>query len=318
MNEMNETEESEGRQTILIVDDSPVNLQMLGKLLNDEWRVKVANNGKTALNIASSDDPPDLILLDVMMPEIDGYTICRILKASPETRDIPIIFVTALNQADDEARGLAMGAIDYITKPYNNAVVKARVRNHLELKLYRDLLKNTSLMDGLTGIANRRRFDETIQAEWKRAFRDGHPLALLMVDIDFFKNFNDAYGHQMGDDCLRQVALALAQNLKRPGDLAARYGGEEFACILPDVSTQGVKKIAQRVRMAIKSLRIPHEASSAATVVTVSVGATSIMPGQETGWEVLVERADQALYKAKRQGRNQVAFFGDSEEDQGN
>lgn len=315
MNDHKEKEEKTVKQTILIVDDSPVNLQMLGQLLKDEWHVKVANNGKTALNIAASDDPPDLILLDVMMPEIDGYTICRILKASPETRDIPIIFVTAMNQEDDEARGLAMGAIDYIIKPYSAAIVKARVRNHLELKLYRDLLKNASLMDGLTGIANRRRFDETIETEWKRAFRDGHPLGLLMVDIDFFKNYNDTYGHQAGDECLRQVALTLAKNLKRPGDLAARYGGEEFACLLPDVGVEGSEKIAQRLRLAVKSLQIPHKASAAAKIVTVSVGAASMMPARETGWETLVARADEALYQAKNQGRNHsVTYEGEVQE----
>jgi len=304
-----EMEDRADRQTVLIVDDSPVNLQMLGKLLQDEWNVKVATNGKTALNIASSEDPPDLILLDVMMPEIDGYTICRILKASPETKEIPVIFVTAMNQEDDEARGLEMGAIDYIVKPYSAAIVKARVRNHMELKMYRDMLKNASRIDGLTGIANRRRFDETIDVEWKRAFRDGTPMSLLMIDIDFFKRFNDTYGHQAGDECLRKVAMTLARSLNRPGDLAARYGGEEFVCILPAVDSEGAKSIARRIHEAVRELKIPHEDSDVNDHVTVSIGAATLMPGGSEGWDQLVERADKALYQAKQQGRDRVVFF---------
>ncbi len=306
MKEVTSMDEKAGRQTVLVVDDSPVNLQMLGKLLQDEWNVKVATNGKTALQIASSDDPPDLILLDVMMPEIDGYTICRILKASPETMDIPVIFVTAMNQVEDEARGLEMGAIDYIVKPYSAAIVKARVRNHMELKLYRDMLKNASRIDGLTGIANRRRFDETIETEWKRAFREGEAMSLLMLDIDFFKRYNDAYGHQAGDECLRKIAMTLAKNLKRPGDLAARYGGEEFACVLPGVSPEGALKIAGRINAAVREMAMPHEDSDVAVIVTASIGVATMMPAEDEGWKKLVERADKALYQAKQQGRDRV------------
>lgn len=302
-------EEKAGKQTVLVVDDSPVNLQMLEILLQDEWNVKVATNGKTALQIASSEDPPDLILLDVMMPEIDGYTICRILKASPETMEIPVIFVTAMSQVEDEARGLEMGAIDYIVKPYSTAIVKARVRNHMELKLYRDILRNASRIDGLTGIANRRLFDETIESEWKRAFRHSEPLSLLMLDIDFFKNYNDTYGHQAGDECLRQIAMTLAKSLKRSGDLAARYGGEEFACVLPGVSSEGAHKIAERILDAVREMAMPHEDSDIAVIVTASIGVATMMPPENHGWEKLVERADKALYQAKEKGRDRVVVF---------
>lgn len=309
MEEFTGMERKTGTQTVLVVDDSLTNLKMLRKLLQDEWNVKVATNGKEGLNIASSEDPPDLILLDVMMPEIDGYTICRILKAAPETKDIPVIFVTALNQEEDETRGLEMGAIDYIVKPYSAAIVKARVRNHMELKLYRDMLKNASLVDGLTGIANRRRFDETIQTEWKRAFRQGEPLSLLMLDIDFFKRYNDTYGHQAGDECLRQIATTLVKSMKRPGDLAARYGGEEFACVLPGVSPEGTLKIANRIHEAVKRLAIPHEDSPVNVVVTASVGVTTMIPAEDQGWDRLMERADKALYQAKKTGRDRVVVL---------
>ena len=309
MKEVTGMDEKPGRQTVLIVDDSPVNLQVLSKLLQGEWNVKEATNGKTALEIASSEDPPDLILLDVMMPEIDGYTVCRILKASPETKDIPVIFVTAMNLMEDEARGLEMGAIDYIVKPYSAAIVKARVRNHMELKLYRDMLKKASRMDSLTNIANRRRFDETIEMEWKRAFRQSEKLSLLMMDIDYFKRYNDTYGHQAGDECMRQIAMTLAKNLKRPGDLAARYGGEEFACVLPGIGTAGALKIAQRIHAAVRGLAIPHEDSDVDEIVTVSIGVATMMPAGNEGWDQLVERADKALYQAKQIGRDRVVVF---------
>ncbi|MDW7672533.1 MAG: diguanylate cyclase [Bacillota bacterium] len=299
-------DEKAGKQTVLIVDDSAINVHILEKLLEDEVDVKAATDGRTALEIAFSDHPPDLILLDVMMPDVDGYTVCRMLKGAPETRDIPIIFVTALNLDEDEAKGLEMGAIDYIIKPYNAAIVKARVRNHLELKRYRDLLKNASHVDGLTGIANRRRFDETIETEWKRAFRDRKPLSLLMVDIDFFKPYNDAYGHLAGDECLRKIAATLADSLKRPGDLAARYGGEEFACVLPGVDASGAQKIARRIQAAIQELAIPHRGAATHTHVTASIGAATLMPAGRGGWENLVAQADKALYQAKKQGRDRM------------
>ncbi len=294
------------KQTVLIVDDSPVNIQMLGQLLKDEWNVKVATNGKTALNIATSEDPPDLILLDVMMPEIDGYKICQILKASDDTKDIPIIFVTAMSQQEDEAKGLELGAIDYITKPYNISIVKARVRNHLELKHYRDLLKDASLIDGLTGIPNRRRFDEVLKSEWKRAFRDKKPISVLMADIDYFKRYNDHYGHLEGDECLKRVAECLQNTLKRPADLAARFGGEEFVGILPATTAEGALKIAETYRESVEALQVEHQESPISDYVTISVGVATIMPSEEQGEEKLVRRADDALYEAKEAGRNQV------------
>ncbi|SFI08995.1 diguanylate cyclase (GGDEF) domain-containing protein [Tindallia magadiensis] len=301
-------------QTILVVDDSPVNIQMLGQLLKNEWTVKVATNGKTALSIANSEDPPDLILLDVMMPEIDGYKICEILKASEATKDIPVIFVTAMSQQEDEAKGLELGAIDYITKPYHASIVKARVRNHLELKQYRDLLKDASLIDGLTGIPNRRRFDEVLSTEWKRSFRDGKPISVLMADIDYFKRYNDHYGHLEGDECLRKVADCLRRTLKRPGDLVARYGGEEFVGIMPMTGEDGAFTIAESFRKAVEAMEIEHVDSPISEVVTISVGVSTMIPSDKVEAEKLVEKADNALYEAKKTGRNQVKKMKDDQE----
>ena len=221
------------KQTILIVDDSPENITVLGALLRADYGIRVATNGDKALKIVDSDNPPDLILLDVMMPGMDGYEVCRTLKDNPLTRNIPIIFITAKCSEDDEVKGFERGAVDYVTKPFSPVIIKARVRTHLELKKYRDLLENTSYCDGLTAIANRRRFDEYYATMWSVSVRESLPLSLIMIDIDNFKRFNDGYGHQEGDACLIRIAQKLAASVRRKTDLVARYGGEEFVCVLP-------------------------------------------------------------------------------------
>jgi diguanylate cyclase (GGDEF)-like protein len=249
---------------------------------------------------------PDLILLDVMMPDMDGYETCRRLKADPLTRDIPVIFVTALNNAEDEAFGLEVGAVDFISKPLNSAVVRARVRTHLTLKYQADLLRSMAFLDGLTGIANRRQFEEALQREWRACLRTGTSLALAMIDIDHFKSFNDTCGHVAGDACLRAVAGILHNDMSRPHDLIARYGGEEFACLLPDTDLEGARVKAEQLRHAVQSLGIPHEASGTAPVVTISVGLETFIPTDELTPERLVAAADAQLYKAKHAGRNRV------------
>ncbi|MDF2878060.1 MAG: hypothetical protein K0S30_1156 [Clostridia bacterium] len=216
---------TENKQIVLIVDDAPTNLKVLGTALKDTYHLKLATNGEEALGLAISKNPPDIILLDIMMPDMDGYEVCKKLKEAPETRDIPVVFITAMNEEKDEELGLQLGAIDYITKPFSIPIVKARVKNHLELKQYRDMLKENSMIDGLTQIANRRRFDETLLVEWNRQKRHSEPLSMLMIDIDFFKNYNDTYGHLQGDECLRQIAQTIKKGLKRSTDLAARWGG---------------------------------------------------------------------------------------------
>src|SRR5579859_4005198 len=208
------------------------------------------------------DRQPDLILLDVVMPGLDGFEVCRRLRAEERTQRIPIVFITGLNALEDERRGLELGAIDFISKPVQAAIVRLRVRNHLELKRYRDFLEDLSLVDGLTGIGNRRRFDEFLLREWRRSRRGRAPLALVLLDVDNFKAFNDHYGHAAGDDCLREVAATIAMLVRRPGDLCARYGGEEFAAILPHTDLTGARTLAERIREAVLALEIPHEGSA--------------------------------------------------------
>lgn len=298
-------------QTILVVDDEPTNIQALGTLLKDEYRIQVANSGEKALSLlqAGQRPSPDLILLDIQMPGIDGYEVCRRLKEDPATSGIAIIFVTARDAASDEEHGLNLGAVDYIAKPFSPAIVRARVRTHMRLKRKTDLLEQYARLDGLTGIPNRRHFDELFDKEARRALRDGQPLSVLMIDIDHFKPFNDNYGHGAGDLCLQRVARALTGALLRPADQAFRYGGEEFVALLPGTDATGAADVAEQLRAAVEALAIPHEHASTAALVTLSLGVATLDPGQETASDAqgLLKRADEALYEAKKAGRNRVA-----------
>lgn len=294
------------RHAILIVDDMTSNIQVLANALQEDYRIKVATSGERALQIAQSESPPDLILLDIMMPGLDGYQVCKQLKSDPKTSGIPIIFVTALTEVSDEEKGLNLGAVDYITKPFHLPIVKARVRNHMSLKLKTDLLEELSHVDGLTHIANRRHFNEVLDKEARRILRLSQPISLIMLDIDFFKPFNDNYGHGLGDECLTQVAKALRSVIKRPGDLLARYGGEEFAVILPETPEQGAYKVGEDLRAAVEAMRFSHQYSEVADHVTISVGVASNEHDQGECMQTLLQRADQALYQAKKAGRNQV------------
>lgn len=291
--------------TILIVDDMPSNIEVLNQVLGGEYDILFATGGQQALEIAAN-EVPDLILLDVMMPNMDGYQVCKKLKANPKTQRIPVIFITAMDQDEDEARGLNLGAIDYLTKPIRPAIVKARIRNHLQLKRYRDVLEHLSLTDGLTGIPNRRCFDVCLETEWRRGRRNGTPLSLLIMDIDLFKAFNDGYGHLAGDECLRKVASALVGCIRRPADLVARYGGEEFACLLPDTGLDGAVSVAEQIRQTIHELNIPHGFSAVADRITLSMGVVSQVPGHAQSPADLIRAADGCLYKAKGDGRNRI------------
>ncbi|CAH2032372.1 diguanylate cyclase domain-containing protein [Trichlorobacter ammonificans] len=297
------------RPTLLIIDDTPINIRVLSELFADECEILFATSGEDGLRLAAS-DRPDLILLDIMMPRMDGYEVCRRLKSDPQTRDIPVVFVTALGEEKDETQGLELGAIDYIIKPINPPIVKARIRNHLELKRHRDLLSAMATIDGLTGIANRRRFDEMLRQEWHRAQRSGTPLSVLMIDIDHFKLYNDRYGHLAGDDCLKAVACCMLGVIRRPGDLLARYGGEEFACILSETDVQGARKVAEHLHQAVAALEIPHADSPVSPIITVSIGFCTTWPNGIRNSQELVDCADRNLYRAKHEGRNRVYFCG--------
>ncbi|HIJ82980.1 MAG: diguanylate cyclase response regulator [Magnetococcales bacterium] len=291
------------KATLLVVDDAPVNIRFLAGVFQDEHRILAATGGEEAIRIALQENP-DLVLLDIMMPQMDGYQTIQKLKGDDRTKKIPVIFVTARDSQDDEARGLDLGAIDYITKPGSPAIIRARVRNHLELKHYRDTLERLSTMDGLTEIANRRQFDTMLDQEWRRGARASSPLTLMLLDVDFFKPFNDHYGHQAGDDCLKAVAAALRGALLRVTDFVARYGGEEFAALFPGLDASGVPNAAERLRDQVQSLAIPHAKSSVAEHVTISIGAATMVPHRDENAQFLLKAADDRLYVAKKGGRN--------------
>ncbi|OAI06016.1 diguanylate cyclase response regulator [Methylomonas methanica] len=289
---------------ILIVDDTPTNIQVLAENLIDEYRIKVAVSGEAALEAIERQGPPDLILLDVMIPGMDGYEVCRRLKSDPQTAAIPVIFVTAMNAATNEEYGLNLGAMDYITKPFYLPVVKARIRNHIRLKRMTDMLEAMAWMDGLTGIPNRRRFDQVLENEWKRAQRNQLPLALVMVDVDYFKAYNDCHGHGAGDICLRQVATILAASVSRSGDLVARYGGEEFVMLMPETDAEGAQRVSELLCRRVEAQQIPHTGSSASPWVTISAGFAVVVPALLQLPSELLDEADRQLYLAKESGRN--------------
>lgn len=282
-----------------------------------------ARDGETGIEMFLA-HRPDLVLLDVIMPGLDGFEVAhRIRQLEGDGAWTPIIFLTSRTGDDDLRRGIEVGGDDYLIKPVTEVVLRAKVRAMQRiaqmrfslLVLTRKLdeanqeLQRLSATDGLTGIANRRRFDESLSREWARAVREGAPLALLLLDVDYFKLYNDNYGHQAGDDVLHTIASTLASGLHRPTDLVARYGGEEFVVLLPGTDQSGALQVAEGLRAAVESLAIEHVYSHASHIVTVSTGLACCVPtmGDELGHQGLVRAADRALYQAKEQGRNRVS-----------
>lgn len=292
------------RQKILIVDDSQVMTKMLEAILKNDYDIIIATSGEQCLKIALR-EIPDLILLDVLMEGLDGYEVCRKLKSDAITMDIPVIFITGLDETNDERKGLEVGAIDYITKPFSEPIVKIRVKNHLELKRNRDLLKELSSIDDLTGIFNRRQFDQAYTKEWQKALISRTYISLAMIDIDFFKAYNDYYGHLRGDECLKSIATVM-QNIERSKGSVYRYGGEEFVYLMPDTDLNTANNITFKISQGINSLNIPHEKSSVAEHVTISAGVGTIIPTNNIKPFDFLNMVDNALYKSKRLGRNQI------------
>ncbi len=290
---------------LLVVDDQPINIQVMYQIFSADFQVFMATNGAQALALCK-DNPPDLVLLDIVMPGMDGFEVCARLKADKTTRNIPVIFVTAYTDAEQETRGLDVGAVDFISKPVNPAVVRARVKTHITLKLQSDVMHRMVFLDGLTGVYNRRYFDQQLAMEMARSVRNQSPLALIMLDVDHFKHYNDFYGHLAGDDCLRQIAATLKEGLRRPADLVARYGGEEFACILPETDFSDAMLLAVELETRVRSRHIPHAKSDAAPVVTISVGVSGRDGDAPGDASALLVTADRQLYLAKGAGRGRV------------
>jgi diguanylate cyclase (GGDEF)-like protein len=311
---------------ILIVDDSATVRAGMRKLVEKMGHSAIeAEDGDKALSTYLR-DRPDLVLIDVEMPVMDGYEAARRMRESSPDDWVPIIFLSSKEDDQDLDRAIEAGGDDYLIKPVSYVVLNAKIRalHRLETmrsklsEMSRDLasanreLEKLSRQDGLTGIANRRYFDSYLLNEVRRSARERGPLSLIISDIDEFKAFNDCYGHQAGDDCLRQVAMALSSVGRRPADLAARYGGEEFAMILPGTVVEGAVDVAQSVSRVIAGLAIPHARSATGRLITLSQGIVAVVPEQETTPEDLILRADKALYQAKEQGRNRCVVFGEN------
>ncbi|MCL2372547.1 MAG: diguanylate cyclase [Defluviitaleaceae bacterium] len=293
------------RNKILIVDDEGLNIVALTHILKDDYTLFVEKDGMGCIETAK-EQKPDLILLDIIMPAMNGFDVIKVLKSMPETRDIPVVFVTGLRSSQDEEMGFVLGAADYIYKPFNATVVSLRVKNQLQIVNQMSKIKHLSMTDTLTGVGNRHHFNTVMDKEWKLAVRNQTSLSFMMLDIDHFKKYNDAFGHLQGDTALKVVADVIVAKLLRPGDKMARWGGEEFAVILPITELTGALKVSEDIRSAIEKTSIKTE-DGYDTFVTVSIGVHCIVPGEEGhSLEKFVAETDEALYRAKQSGRNTV------------
>lgn len=295
------------RQSVLVIDDEKINIKVLKEVLQDDAEILFSLDPHEGLQKAETLQP-DVVLLDVMMPGLDGYSVCKLLKENPRTQTIPIIFVTGLNDPDSEEYGLSIGAIDFIVKPFRPAVVQARVRNQLSLRLAQQLLEEYALFDSLTGIRNRRSTLEVATAEEARAKREGTPFSVILFDLDHFKSINDTYGHDGGDAVLRGVTQTVS-GVIRTTDIFGRLGGEEFALILPNTSGQDALHLCEKVRCAIDQAVIDH--GDHALHVTASFGVCDVNASAGVSLDEAMKRADNASYKAKSLGRNQVQLAQD-------
>ncbi|MGA2030870.1 MAG: diguanylate cyclase [Thermoguttaceae bacterium] len=293
---------------LLLVDDDVESLAVArARLSDDRIEISCATGGNAGLEAARS-WKPDLILLDLDMPDMTGFDVCRILKADPELCMIPVLFLSGSGTPGDKARGLDLGAVDYITKPFDDFELRARVRAAIRTKELQDLLIEHAHYDPLTGLPNRRALMDRLAMEWARMQRHGGELSFIMADIDYFKQVNDKYGHSTGDKMLREVAGAIAGQC-RENDLAARYGGEEFAVVVPNEAVSGAMHLAERCRREIEKVSLPAKDEPVRATTSFGVADADGAPNAEQ----LVDRADQALYQAKSAGRNRVAAWLENE-----
>ena len=277
---------------VLIVDDENSNIMALTHILRNDYTVFAAKNGGDAI-FASKRHQPDIILLDILMPEMDGYAVIAELRSLEETKNIPVIFITGLSSAEDEEKGLTLGAADYISKPFSPAIVKLRVHNQMKMLEQLHTIERLSMTDILTELPNRQNFDSRLNMEWHRALREKTTLSVLIIGIDNFKNYNDEHGHQQGDSALKTLAEILKDTMKRPGDFAARWDGDEFIVLLPNTDLSGATEIAQDIHTSVESTMVP---------ITVSIGVNS----EGDTPDQFISRADTALYSAKTKGKNRV------------
>ena len=293
-------------EKILIVDDSTVQAAQLKAILSEAYDVTIAQTAEDGLRLAS-EGAFSLILLDVVMPGMDGFTLLKTLQEEIITQSVPVILITSLSDAANEQRGLILGAVDYITKPFNPLIVQARVNTHIKLYRYRRQVEQQSTTDQLTGVANRRKYEQYSEVKWKEAIRLQIPVSICMMDIDRFKVYNDTFGHPAGDKVIAAVAQTAASHLQRSTDFFARYGGEEFVALVLGGSGEEIFAHLKKIRQVVEALQIPHD-PAVAPWVTISVGGVTVVPKRESTYGFYLKIADTMLYDAKKEGRNRVIW----------
>lgn len=289
--------------SILIVDDEKTNLDVLVHLLGDHFVLFVAKSGAAALKKAG-ESKPDLILLDVLMPDMNGFEVISALKSDDRTQRIPVLFITGLSDPADEEEGLRLGAVDYISKPFTPAIVHARVRTQIRILEQVSMIEEMGMVDSLTGIPNRRYFDARFQTEWRRSMREKIPISLLLLDLDRFREYNEAFGRPQGDLLLQAVGKLLEATVRRPTDLASCFGGEEFAVLLPNTDLSGALLVAEAIRSNVMSLLASTDENSGG--VTVSIGVASTVPEVNASMDYFFAETDRLLRTAKSEGRNRI------------
>jgi len=297
------------KHSILIIEDSDVHIASLARILTPYYEVLISRSGHDGIELARY-SKPDVIILDIIMPDMDGFETITILKKNVSTRYIPVIFITSLTKVEDEEKGLRLGGSDYITKPFSDEIVKLRIQNQIRMLEYIHSIEQLSRIDQLTGLPNRRSFHERLLSEWKLAVRERTTISLLVIDIDHFKKCNDTFGHLMGDVVLQKISKEIKNNLQKPTDLAARWGGEEFIAVLPKTESDGALYVAEKIRSAIESLVVVFN-DGRSTNVTTSVGVATYSPTKTCSINDFIQKADNALYEAKRNGRNNVTVHKD-------
>ena len=298
----------ERRQTLLIVDKDPQYCRDTEAHFSDRYNVITVQSSSQVTSVCGASSRPDLILMTVDLSPACGFELCRELKTNEHTQSIPVLLITENYSEDAEIKGLEFGASDFLCKSVSGVILGARIKTHLQLARLTAALETKANFDSLTGLYNRREFEHTLEVEWRRACRNGTPLSIMFMDIDYFKHFNDTYGHLAGDDCLRKIARALKASLCRSGEFVARYGGEEFVAILPDSEGKNVQQCANRILHHVENLHIPHRSSEIKPEVTLSIGIATEVPTLGESPHQLLGLADEYLYKAKSAGRNRVAY----------
>jgi diguanylate cyclase (GGDEF)-like protein len=301
-------EENQIKNSILVVDDEPANIISITHILKDKYKIYAAKNGTDGIRLAHQ-HKPDVILLDIIMPDKDGFEVISELKNNAETQGIPVIFITGLTNVEDEEKGLLAGAADYINKPFSAPIVELRVKNQVMMQNYIKKIEELSVKDQLTGLTNRRGFDERLRADFGGALRKQTDISVMIMDLDKFKTYNDTFGHLQGDKALQAAAKVLKDSVTRASDFVGRWGGEEFVALLPDTNAEQAQIVAETIRANMEAIEIPLLTDGTPTKITVSIGICSGIPAHDTTSEIYMNKADEALYLAKEGGRNRAHLY---------